>query len=146
MVRSYAGIESGLSFHSYDAKGLLLASFEDPNPVMYFEHKALYRAISGMVPEDYYTIEIGKANVVSEGDDVSIITYGAGVHWAMEEVGSRKSRDESFSADSVAADLINFKRLTRPSSSVVLNHAVNSRTSPPSHHTTTSSPNANSPG
>src|SRR4029079_10160242 len=53
----------------YDAKGLLLASFEDPNTVMYFEHKALYRAINGMVPEDYYTIEIGKANLVSEGED-----------------------------------------------------------------------------
>jgi 2-oxoisovalerate dehydrogenase E1 component len=92
----------------YDAKGLLLASFEDPNPVMLFEHKALYRAISGMVPEDYYTIEIGKANLVSEGDDVSIITYGAGVHWAIEEVANRseglrtpseKSQVESFSAD-----------------------------------------------
>jgi len=83
----------------YDAKGLLLASFEDPNPVMYFEHKALYRAISGMVPEDYYTIEIGKANLVSEGEDVSIITYGAGVHWAMEEVRSRQSEAGSFSAD-----------------------------------------------
>jgi 2-oxoisovalerate dehydrogenase E1 component len=67
-----------------DAKGLLLASFEDPNPVMFFEHKALYRSISGMVPDEYYTIEIGKARVVQEGDDLTIITYGAGVHWAME--------------------------------------------------------------
>lgn len=83
----------------YDAKGLLLASFEDPNPVMYFEHKALYRAISGMVPEDYYTIEIGKANLIREGEDVSIITYGAGVHWAVEEVKSRESGVKSFSAD-----------------------------------------------
>jgi 2-oxoisovalerate dehydrogenase E1 component len=69
----------------FDAKGLLLASFEDPNPIMFFEHKALYRAINGNVPEDYYTIEIGKANLVNEGDDVSIITYGAGVHWAFEQ-------------------------------------------------------------
>lgn len=83
----------------YDAKGLLLASFEDPNPILFFEHKALYRAISGNVPEDYYTIEIGKANLVNEGDDVSIITYGAGVHWAMEEVGRRKMEDGKFTAD-----------------------------------------------
>lgn len=67
-----------------DAKGLLLASFEDPNPVMFFEHKALYRSISGMVPDEYYTIEIGKARVVQEGDDLTIITYGSGVHWATE--------------------------------------------------------------
>jgi 2-oxoisovalerate dehydrogenase E1 component len=67
-----------------DAKGLLLAAFEDPNPVMFFEHKALYRSISGPVPEGYYTIEIGKARQVSEGEDLSIITYGAGVHWAMD--------------------------------------------------------------
>ncbi|MFT4061524.1 MAG: dehydrogenase E1 component subunit alpha/beta [Edaphocola sp.] len=66
----------------YDAKGLLLAAFDDPNPVMYFEHKALYRSIGGQVPEGYYTIEIGKANVVQEGKDIAIITYGSGVHWA----------------------------------------------------------------
>lgn len=67
-----------------DAKGLLLASFEDPNPVMFFEHKALYRSVSGMVPDEYYTIEIGKARLVQEGDDLTIITYGAGVHWATD--------------------------------------------------------------
>jgi 2-oxoisovalerate dehydrogenase E1 component len=67
-----------------DAKGLLLAAFEDPNPVMFFEHKALYRSISGLVPDDYYTIEIGKAKVIQEGEDLTIITYGAGVHWAKE--------------------------------------------------------------
>jgi len=65
-----------------DAKGLLIAAINDPNPVMYFEHKALYRSISGSVPEDYYEIEIGKARHVREGDEISIITYGAGVHWA----------------------------------------------------------------
>jgi 2-oxoisovalerate dehydrogenase E1 component len=67
-----------------DAKGLLIAAFEDPNPIMYFEHKALYRSISGQVPEGYYTIEIGKAKHVQVGDDISIITYGAGVHWAID--------------------------------------------------------------
>ena len=64
-----------------DAKGLLIAAINDPNPVLYFEHKALYRSVSGPVPEDYYEIEIGKARHVREGDEVSIITYGAGVHW-----------------------------------------------------------------
>ncbi|MEJ7587414.1 MAG: dehydrogenase E1 component subunit alpha/beta [Ferruginibacter sp.] len=67
-----------------DAKGLLIAAINDPNPVLYFEHKALYRSISGQVPETYYEIEIGKARLVQDGDDISIITYGAGVHWAMD--------------------------------------------------------------
>ncbi len=65
-----------------DAKGLLIAAINDPNPVMYFEHKVLYRSISGPVPEAYYEIEIGKAKHLREGDEVSIITYGSGVHWA----------------------------------------------------------------
>jgi 2-oxoisovalerate dehydrogenase E1 component len=65
-----------------DAKGLLISAINDPNPVMYFEHKALYRSVSGPVPEEYYEIEIGKARHVRIGEEVSIITYGAGVHWA----------------------------------------------------------------
>jgi 2-oxoisovalerate dehydrogenase E1 component len=65
-----------------DAKGLLIAALNDPNPVMFFEHKALYRSVSGDVPEEYYEIEIGKARHVRSGDEVSIITYGSGVHWA----------------------------------------------------------------
>ncbi len=65
-----------------DAKGLLIAAINDPNPVMYFEHKGLYRSINGPVPEAYYEIEIGRARHVRSGDDISIITYGAGVHWA----------------------------------------------------------------
>jgi len=68
----------------YDAKGLLIAAINDPNPVMYFEHKALYRSISGDLPEEYYEVEIGKAKIVQEGTDISIITYGAGVHWAQD--------------------------------------------------------------
>jgi 2-oxoisovalerate dehydrogenase E1 component len=66
----------------YDAKGLLLASFEDPNPVLYFEHKALYRSLQGSVPDEYYTVEIGKARIAQQGDDMTIITYGLGVQWA----------------------------------------------------------------
>ncbi len=66
----------------YDAKGLLAAAIEDPNPVMYFEHKVMYRSVTDSIPDDYYTVEIGKAKLETEGDDVSIITYGMGVHWA----------------------------------------------------------------
>lgn len=67
-----------------DAKGLLIAAINDPNPVLFFEHKALYRSVSGPVPDDYYEIEIGKARHVQEGEDISVITYGSGVHWAQE--------------------------------------------------------------
>jgi 2-oxoisovalerate dehydrogenase E1 component len=65
-----------------DAKGLLAAAILDPNPVLFFEHKVLYRSISGPLPENYFTVEIGKAKEVRTGTDISIITYGAGVHWA----------------------------------------------------------------
>ena len=68
----------------YDAKGLLIAAINDPNPVMYFEHKALYRSITGNVPEEYYEVELGKAKQVRTGHDVSVITYGMGVIWATE--------------------------------------------------------------
>ena len=70
----------------YDAKGLLITSIEDPNPVMFFEHKALYRSISQDVPEGYYNIPLGKANLIHEGNDISIVTYGMGVHWAMDYI------------------------------------------------------------
>lgn len=66
-----------------DAKGLLLAAIDDPNPVMYFEHKYLYRTLSGRVPEGYYHIEIGKASTLRQGEQLAIITYGLGVHWAL---------------------------------------------------------------
>ncbi|MCA6449262.1 MAG: dehydrogenase E1 component subunit alpha/beta [Chitinophagaceae bacterium] len=68
----------------HDAKGLLIAAINDPNPVMFFEHKALYRSVSGPVAETYYEVEIGKARLVKEGSDITVITYGSGVHWAME--------------------------------------------------------------
>lgn len=67
-----------------DAKGLLLAAIDDPNPVIYFEHKYLYRSISGDVPDNDVLIEIGKANIVKQGTQASIITFGLGVHWALE--------------------------------------------------------------
>jgi 2-oxoisovalerate dehydrogenase E1 component len=74
-----------------DAKGLLIAAINDPNPVMYFEHKVLYRSISGEVPSGYYETEIGKARSVQEGEDISIITYGAGVHWATNYAQQNKN-------------------------------------------------------
>jgi 2-oxoisovalerate dehydrogenase E1 component len=74
-----------------DAKGLLIAAINDPNPVLYFEHKALYRSVSGNVPDEYYEIGIGKAKVVQYGDDISIITYGSGVHWANEYAHANKN-------------------------------------------------------
>ncbi len=84
-----------------DAKGLLNAALEEPNPYLYFEHKALYRSLTEEVPDDYYTVEVGKANLVTEGEDISIITYGMGVHWAkkyLEKTG-------------VSADLIDLRTL-----------------------------------
>ncbi len=74
-----------------DAKGLLIAAINDPNPVLFFEHKALYRSISGPVPDEYYEIEIGKARHVQAGHEISIITYGAGVHWALEYAQKNKN-------------------------------------------------------
>ena len=67
-----------------DAKGLLIAAINDPNPVLFFEHKALYRSVSGPLPSAYYTLPIGKAQTIQSGNDISIITYGAGVHWAKD--------------------------------------------------------------
>ncbi len=68
----------------YEAKGMLNAAIEDPNPVMFFEHKFLYRSVREDIPDDYYTVEIGTARTVQEGSDLTIVTYGLGVHWAKE--------------------------------------------------------------
>ena len=67
----------------YDAKGLLIAAIDDPNPVIYFEHKYLYRSLTGLVPDELYTLEIGKASKLKTGDQLAVITYGLGVHWAL---------------------------------------------------------------
>jgi 2-oxoisovalerate dehydrogenase E1 component len=79
-----AGLKVVYPSTPYDAKGLLIAAINDPNPVIFFEHKGLYRSVHGQVPEAAYEIEIGKANTVKQGDDITIITYGAGVHWCLE--------------------------------------------------------------
>ncbi len=68
----------------YDAKGLLATAIEDPNPVLFFEHKALYRSVTADIPEEYYTLEPGKGKVLKEGEDITLVTYGMGVHWAQE--------------------------------------------------------------
>lgn len=70
--------------NAYDAKGLLAASINDPNPVLFFEHKKLYRSVKDQVPDNYYTLPIGVAKTVRQGKDLSVITYGWGVHWAVE--------------------------------------------------------------
>ncbi len=79
----------------FDAKGLLNESINDPNPVMFFEHKQLYRSISQEVPKDYYTLPLGKASLIREGNQVTIISFGAAVHWALETL----DKNPSFSAD-----------------------------------------------
>ena len=78
------GLKIVFPSNPFDAKGLLTAAIEDPNPVMVFEHKFLYRSIREEIPDDYYTVEIGKAKIIREGTDITIITYGLGVHWAQE--------------------------------------------------------------
>jgi len=85
----------------YDAKGLLATAIEDENPVMFFEHKLLYRTIYQDVPTNYYTIPFGKAAILNEGIHISIITYGAGVHWALEVVNKHH----------ISADLIDLRTL-----------------------------------
>ena len=77
--------------HPHEAKGLLNAAIEDPNPVMYFEHKYIYRTVSEEIPENYYTLELGKAKIRSIGADATIITYGLGVHWALDVMKSFKN-------------------------------------------------------
>ncbi|HCW63703.1 MAG TPA: dehydrogenase [Leeuwenhoekiella sp.] len=79
-----AGLKVVYPAFPYDAKGLLAAAIEDQNPVLFFEHKALYRTITEEIPAAYYTLPLGKASVVREGSKVTLITYGAPVHWALE--------------------------------------------------------------
>jgi 2-oxoisovalerate dehydrogenase E1 component len=76
-----------------DAKGLLLAALEDPNPVLFFEHKKLYRSVRGAVPESPYRLPFGEAQVVREGTDATIVTYGVGVHWAQEEAAHQSAEN-----------------------------------------------------
>lgn len=85
-----AGLKIAYPAFPYDAKGLLATSFEDPNPVIFFEHKALYRSIKQEIPDDYYTLPFGKASLLSSGSDLTIVTYGMGVHWALNWMNEHK--------------------------------------------------------
>lgn len=88
--------------NAHDAKGMLNAAIEDPNPYLYFEHKALYRSHSQEIPKDYYTLPIGKAALASSGHDLTIITYGMGVHWALEAMNS---------LEGISADIVDLRTL-----------------------------------
>ncbi len=95
----------------YDAKGLLISSIENPNPVLFFEHKALYRSIRGNVPEGYFNIEIGKAKLLTVGSDISVITYGSGVHEAIKVIGN----------NSINCDLIDLRTLSPLDKDAIIN-------------------------
>jgi len=97
-----------------DAKGLLASAINEPNPIMYFEHKLLYRSIKEEVPDDYYTVEIGKGQLVTEGDDITIISYGMGVHWAKKVLDSHVE---------INADLIDLRTLL-PFDKNMIEHSV----------------------
>ncbi len=86
----------------YDVKGLLNTAINDPNPVLFFEHKQLYRSVYQDVPKDYYTLPFGKASVIQEGTDITIISFGAGVHWALETLSKNPE---------IKADLIDLRSL-----------------------------------
>ena len=86
----------------YDVKGLLNTAINDPNPVMFFEHKQLYRSVYQDVPTDYYTIPFGKASLIKEGNDVTIISFGAGVHWALDTLAKNPE---------ISADLLDLRTL-----------------------------------
>lgn len=96
----------------YDAKGLLITAIEDPNPVLFFEHKALYRSIRQEVPTNYYTLPIGKASLLKEGADITIVTYGAGVHWALEVLEEEQG---------VSADLLDLRTLSPLDTEAIFN-------------------------
>jgi 2-oxoisovalerate dehydrogenase E1 component len=87
-----AGLKVVAPATPYDAKGLLLAAFQDGNPVLYLEHKALYRSLKGGVPEGLYTVPIGKARIAHEGDAATLVTYGVGVTWALEQAALQAAR------------------------------------------------------
>ena len=86
----------------YDAKGLLATAINDPNPVLFFEHKQLYRSVYQEVPTDYYTLPFGKASLLKEGSQISIIAFGAAVHWALEVLEKHPE---------ISADLIDLRSL-----------------------------------
>ncbi|MBT8244573.1 MAG: dehydrogenase [Winogradskyella sp.] len=95
-----------------DAKGLLATAINDPNPVLFFEHKALYRSVRQDVPTGYYTLPLGKASLLKEGNDITIVTYGAGVHWALEVLDNNPD---------ISADLIDLRSLQPLDKETIIN-------------------------
>lgn len=98
----------------YDAKGLLATAIEDPNPVLFFEHKALYRTVYQDVPTDYYTIPFGKAVLLNEGTDITIVSYGQAIHWVLDSL-----KEEKFNA--ISADIIDLRTLQPLDTDTVIN-------------------------
>ncbi|MGS2764475.1 alpha-ketoacid dehydrogenase subunit alpha/beta [Sinomicrobium sp. M5D2P9] len=102
--------------YPYDAKGLLATAIEDPNPVLFFEHKGLYRSIYQEVPEDYYTLPFGKAALLRYGKDITVISYGMGVHWALEVLDA---------GESISADVIDLRTLQPLDTETILESVKN---------------------
>jgi 2-oxoisovalerate dehydrogenase E1 component len=101
---------AGISCFSHDAKGLLNASINDPNPVLFFEHKQLYQRVSRCT--DYYTLPIGKAALIKEGNEVTIIAFGAAVHWALNTLSNNSE---------ISADLLDLRTLQPLDTEAILN-------------------------
>lgn len=98
----------------YDAKGLIKAAIRDPNPVLYFEHKYLYRHIKGEIPDEDYTVPIGKADLKRKGNDITVITYGTGVHWALEAA-------ETMAKERVEVEVVDLRTLLPLDKGTILN-------------------------
>jgi len=98
------GLKIVAPYTAYDAKGLLKAAVRDPDPVLYFEHKKCYRLVSGEVPEDDYIVPIGKANVLREGDDITVIGYSLPLHFAMQAA-------EDLEAEGISAHILDLRTL-----------------------------------
>jgi 2-oxoisovalerate dehydrogenase E1 component len=99
-----AGLKVVAPATPFDAKGLLLASFEDGNPVLYLEHKLLYRSLKGPVPEGVYHVPIGRARIARAGTDATIVTYSVGVAWALEAA-------ERLAADGRSVEVVDLRSL-----------------------------------
>jgi len=96
----------------YDAKGLLATAINDPNPVLFFEHKAMYRSVRQDVPKDYYTLPFGKASLLKEGNDITIISYGAAVHWVLDTLDKHPN---------ISADVLDLRSLQPLDTEAILN-------------------------
>ena len=110
-----AGLKVVIPSTPYDAKGLLAAAIQDPDPVVFLEPKKIYRAIKGEVPDENYTVELGKARVVQEGTDISIFCYGAMVE-VCEKAAAKAQED-----DGISAEIIDLRTLTPVDEESIIN-------------------------